>query len=131
MAPLDSGPPSGNSSRTARIRRPAVEEGVPPSPAADLEGQSLPGVPAILGAAPTLGTLLAALRRRWLLALTVALLGGALTAAILGYFIPGVYVAEVRLLLRRPPDYMPGSHEGTFDDYIRSQVLLLRSGRVL
>jgi hypothetical protein len=93
----------------------------------DLSG----GVPPILSAVPTFGVLLAALGRRWLFALVVVLTGGALTAALICFLVPARYTGEVRIQIRRAPDYMPGSGDNsTMDDYIRSQAQFLRSARV-
>src|SRR5687768_15071440 len=129
MAPLDSSKSSVRPPRTGRTRRPSFEEqGAAPS--RDFEDEGLAGVPPILAATPTMGALFAALGRRWFLALFVTLLGGAMMAATLCYFVPGKYVSEARLLLRRPPEYMSSGNESTFDDYVRSQAMLIKSGRV-
>ncbi|HKB39609.1 MAG TPA: AAA family ATPase [Gemmataceae bacterium] len=125
MSPLDSSK-SASHSRPTRAAAPSTEERPP-------EADEAPGgIPAVLTRSPTFGALLAALGRRWLLALCVALLGASLTTAALLYFVPARYVSELRLQLRRPPEYMPGSGDNVaFDDYIRSQALLLRSSRVI
>ncbi len=87
--------------------------------------------PPALTDTPSVGTLLVALKRRWLLALLLPLCGAALTFAAVCFFVPARYVSEYRLQLRRPPDYMPGATDGvTMDDYIRGQVQILRSTKV-
>jgi capsular exopolysaccharide synthesis family protein len=100
--------------------------------AADTSAEIHDGIPPILTAMPTAGALLRALRRRWLLALIVALVGGAAAAFAAYTFIPAPHVASVNLQLHRPPDYMAGAAEGgTLDDFIRSQSLVIRSPRVV
>src|SRR2546428_249791 len=110
MSPLDSSKPV-SPSRASRPVSPSAEDRQP-STAHD-EATLSGGVPPILAAVPTFGSLLAALSRRWLLALSLGLGGGALVGALLWYLVPGRYLAEVRLQLRRPPDYMPSSGDGS------------------
>src|SRR5260370_1136488 len=100
MSALDSNNPA-SSPRAARTPRPQDEERSP-APAPDLDEIGTPGIPPVLTASPTFGALLAALRRRWLLAICVTLLGGTLTEAALLYFVPAGYVSEVRLRARTP-----------------------------
>src|SRR5687768_12113858 len=107
MSPLDPSKPASKP-RATRTPRPLAEPR-PPAPAP--ETSEAAGIPPVLTAAPTVGALLAALRRRWLLAVCVALLGGILAAAALMVLVPGRYISEVRLQLRRSPDYMPGGND--------------------
>ena len=88
-------------------------------------------VPPLLTAAPSPGGLWYALGRRWLLALTLALLGAGLLGAALWQLVPAPYSSQLKLHLQKPPSYMPGADGVTLDDYLRSQAVLLRSPRLL
>ncbi|MCS7046047.1 MAG: Wzz/FepE/Etk N-terminal domain-containing protein, partial [Gemmataceae bacterium] len=69
---------------------------VPPAfPRPSVSSAEPPG----LAAGPTFASLLHALRRRWLLATTVALVGGMLTAVAVFIVMPPKYSAEARLLV--------------------------------
>lgn len=123
MAPLESSKPTS-------APRPRASERVSSQSPLD-EFDSGAGVPPVLSAAPSFGALLSALGRRWLLALLVVVLGGAATAALLMWLVPARYIGEVKVAIRKPPDYMPGSNDSTFDDYVRSQTQTIRSSRVV
>jgi capsular exopolysaccharide synthesis family protein len=129
MSPLDSSKPLSPS----RASRPARSSPPERAPHSLTDSDDLPsGIPPILSAVPTFGALLAALGRRWLLALVVVLTGGALTAALICFLVPARYTGEMRIQIRRPPDYMPGSADNsTMDDYLRSQAQFIRSARVI
>src|SRR5262245_47557798 len=88
-------------------------------------------VPPVLTALPSMGALWQALCRRWLVALGLALTGAAVVGYVLWQLIPAPYVSELRLQLRRPPAYMPGSADSGYDDFMRGQAALFKSSRVL
>src|SRR5262245_46287766 len=88
-------------------------------------------VPPVLTALPSMGALWQALCRRWLLALGLALAGAAVVGYVLWQLLPAPYVSELRLQLRRPPAYMPGSADNSYEDFMRSQAALFKSSRVL
>jgi len=88
-------------------------------------------IPPVLTALPNMGALWQALCRRWLLALGLALAGAAVVGFALWQLIPAPYVSELRLQVRRPPAYMPGSADNSYEDFMRSQAALFKSSRVL
>jgi capsular exopolysaccharide synthesis family protein len=90
-----------------------------------------PAVPPILTASATPGSLFAALGRRWLLALSLGLLGAGLAGAALWQLVPAPFTAQLQLELKKPPTYMPGTEGLTNDDYLRTQAALIRSPQVL
>lgn len=102
MLPLE---PNNKPQTLAQPLAPAAESSHPtlllgpPTPAADAAPAGPPG----LAAPPTLGTLLSALRRRWLLALGVAVVGTAATVALLCFLVPARYVTEARVKLTLNP----------------------------
>ena len=98
---------------------------------ADATVVAVSAVPSVLTAAPTPGGLFSALGRRWLLALSLGLLGAAGVGAALWQLVPAPYTSQLKLNLQKPPVYMPGTDALTFDDYLRSQAVLIRSPQVL
>src|SRR5688572_9547651 len=104
MAPLDPNAPV--SDRPARPARPTAQQHpASPAPASAEEAEFFGGVPPVLNAVPSPAALLGALRKRWLLALFLALAGGAATVALIVSLVPAQYATEVRVQFRRPPDY--------------------------
>jgi polysaccharide biosynthesis transport protein len=128
MSPVD---PSNPVVPSRAPRLPGSGEPSPvPSPGhPDAFGPAL--VPPVLTALPSLGALWQALCRRWLLALGLALAGAAVVGYVLWQLIPAPYVSELRLQLRRPPAYMPGSADSGYDDFMRGQAALFKTSRVL
>ena len=128
MAPLD---PNNPVTPPRSHRPPSLETtGERPPTAADLNlGRA--SVPPVLTALPSAGGLWRALGRRWLLALFLGLLGAGLAGAALWFLLPAPFVSELRLTIRRAPSYLPGSDNGTYDDFMRSQASLLKSQRLI
>src|SRR5262245_27051712 len=119
MSPLDPKNP------VAPARKPRAAE-APPSPVPPTPPASDPvpyGVPPVLTEGPNVGALVRALGRRWLRALVVGVGGAALFAFAMMQAFPAPYTAETRLVLRRPPNYMPDSGDNGvgFEEYMRNQ----------
>jgi hypothetical protein len=100
---------------------------VAPSQAIETRPAALP--PA-LSAPPSLGTLLHALRRCWVRALCLGLLGGLLAGGIAWVVVPGKYVAQAVLRL---PSRPRAAWEGEIDfaSYARAQVAQVKSYPVI
>jgi len=99
-------------------------------PLATADGSAGPG----LHGAPTLGALLLALRRRWLLASAVALGGAALTAAAVWLILPPQYTASARLRVasRTPGRVLTRNDDETdFTVFKQNQVAAVTSSPVL
>ena len=94
---------------------------------ADPAGSALPPG---LSAAPTMGTMSQALRRRWPVMLGVGVFGAALAAVLVWYLVPGKYITATTLEMERPPR---GTYEGEFDliAFKRTQAALFKSAPVL
>src|SRR5262245_25641500 len=107
---MDNGNGASNSSKssnvpsaldTTMVRLPVPYTAPPPAPmppVAPQAAQASSGPPG-LAAAPTMGALMHALRRRWLSAATLGVLGAALTAAAVFFVMPPKYLAEARLIV--------------------------------
>src|SRR5437762_7123889 len=93
--------PSSLEMTLARVPTTALTNGVP-VPA--LPPPAPPTAPPGLAAAPSMGDVLAALRRRWLLALTSATLAASLAVAAVFFIMPPKYLAEGRLLVASKTD---------------------------
>jgi capsular exopolysaccharide synthesis family protein len=87
-----------------------------------------PAAPAGLSSAPTVGTMLQALRRRWVILLGGGVLGALLVGALVWNLVPGMYTTQVILEFERPLRM-----EGEWDavSFKRTQATLLRSDPVL
>jgi capsular exopolysaccharide synthesis family protein len=98
---------------------------------ADPEAQLTAGPPPGLSSAPTLGTLVHAFRRRWTMAVPVAL-GGALAACAIAWVVmPAEYTSIIVFrILSRPPQ---GSleNEENFTNVQKAQVAFMKSHDVL
>jgi capsular exopolysaccharide synthesis family protein len=97
--------------------------------AVELAGPPVP--PAVLSAAPSLSTIGHAFRRKWPVAVPVALLGAFVAAVVACLLVPGQYTSVVVFrVLTRPPQ---GSLEGeeNFVNVQKAQVALLKSHEVL
>jgi capsular exopolysaccharide synthesis family protein len=103
--------------------------GMFPLPAAD-PGASAPG----LNAAPTMSALLQALRRRWLLATLVSVLGAAMAVAVVFLFVTPPYTASARLLIAARTDggiLVRNEDQGDFNLYKANQAAMITSPVVL
>lgn len=130
MSPIDSTNPANPARATRPAPAPAVDRTA--AVAYDTLGTTMAGPPPALTSSPSFGALLTAMKRRWALALSVALLGAGATFALLVFLFPPRYVCETRVQISRPPDYMAGGADGsTADDYVRTIAQKFRSGRVL
>jgi capsular exopolysaccharide synthesis family protein len=90
-----------------------------------------PVPPAVLSAAPSLSTLMHAFRRKWTIAIPVAVVGALLAAAIAWLIVPGQYTSVIVFrILTRPPQ---GSLEGeeNFLNVQKAQVALMKSHDVV
>src|SRR5262249_20570007 len=120
--------PALNGSPEPPTTRALVPLGAPPRPVAPLPP------PAALSAAPNLVGLLLALRRRWLLALSLALLCGAVAAVAVWFLRPVTFTARTLLHIKsyEEPLIFP-IQEGRpdFSNYQRVQVALVKSRLVL
>jgi capsular polysaccharide biosynthesis protein len=90
-----------------------------------------PPPPAALTAAPSLSTLMHSFRRRWKIAVPVALLGAALAAAGTWMLVPGQFTSSILFrILSRPSQ---GSLEGeeNFANVQKAQVSLMKSHEIL
>ncbi|MCI0379611.1 MAG: polysaccharide biosynthesis tyrosine autokinase [Gemmataceae bacterium] len=90
--------------------------------------------PSVLTSPPTPWALLVALKRRWLLALTLGLLGAAIGAAVAWYMLPVSWRARTLLHIAsiRPVLIFENAEARTdFANYQRSQLALVRSRLVL
>ncbi len=128
MSPLD----PGNPVTPPRPARPASSPRVEHAPAAELAVVAAGPVPPVLTAMPSAGALWSAFGRRWPLALSLALIAGGLVGFGIWQLVPAPFVSELYLQLDRAPTYMSsnGATQGTYDDYLRSQATLFKSGRV-
>jgi hypothetical protein len=102
---------------------------------AHASGEATNGLPPGLSAAPNFTTLVNALRRRWLLAVSLSLLAAALTVTAVLFLVPAQYVAHVRFrIAMRNPDVVHefGGEDGNeFLVYKNSQAALACSPLVL
>jgi len=90
--------------------------------------------PAVLTTAPNLVGLLLALRRRWMLALLLGLVGSALAAGVTWFVQKTTFTARTLLHVSSSPyQILNDSHgnQGDFNNYQRTQVALVRSRLVL
>ncbi len=99
-------------------------------PAAWTGAEAPAGLPPGLSAGPGVGTMVHAVRRRWLLMLTVGLLSAGLVGAATWFLVPRKYTAESLLEFDRPPR---GSYDGEFDiaSFKRNQAAVIKSYPVL
>src|SRR5947209_10208387 len=89
------------------------------------------GPPPGLSAPPSASTLLLAFRRRWRLALLVALLGAGLAAVAAWAAFPGQYVSAIVFRVSsRPPRGFP-EEESPLAQFQQAQVALLKSDALL
>ena len=88
-----------------------------------------------LSSSPNVASLLKALRRRWLLAITLGILLGLVTAAGVGGFLPaGKYTAYIKLHMPMNPEGVLFAHPEAgfqFDNFQRTQFALLKDRLVL
>src|SRR5262249_12423516 len=90
--------------------------------------------PAALSATPNLPGLLLALRRRWLLALTLGLLLSPAVAFVVWTLRPITFTARPRLHVKSSPEwilYKTPDGQGDFSNYQRAQTALVKSPLVL
>ena len=87
--------------------------------------------PAALSAAPSLGTLLHALRKSWRLAIPVALLGAFVAAALTWFLIPAQYTTGTIFRIQTRPSGSSLEDDVTFSAVQKAQVALLKSHEVL
>jgi capsular exopolysaccharide synthesis family protein len=123
MAPPDPGFASPNADADQATLAPDS-----PGPGA---GDAPPAAPAALSAPPSLATLLHAFRRRWKVAIPVALLGAALAVAAVWFLVPGEYASVIVFrILSRPPQ---GSleNEDNFANVQKAHVAMMKGYEVL
>ena len=104
-----------------------------PAPAAPAGPRKTNTPPPGLAASPDMFALLGALRRRWLLVLSLGLtLAGTVTAAI-WYFVPARYTAYayVRAMLRPDTPWDKGEGSRDFLTYLKTQAARIKSQKVL
>jgi capsular exopolysaccharide synthesis family protein len=97
---------------------------------------ALPGdpAPAALSSSPDIGSLLRGLRRRWLLAVTLSLILGALAAGAAWFLLTPKFTAFAQVRIASyVPKLTPGkeNEQSAFGVYIRSQAALIRSRPVV
>src|SRR5436305_13069782 len=129
MVPPENSPPPANPPDPAPAAGPARTPGLPgPSATAGKAAHGLPQ-PAILSASPNALSLLKALRRRWLLALSVGIVLGATAAAATWHFLPPTK-HSARTLLRIPPErrFLLNTAEPVIDlgGHQKNQLALLK-----
>ncbi len=101
---------------TTMVRTPALYAPSPaPMPPIAAQAAQAPSAPPGLASAPTMGALLHALRRRWLSAAMLAVIGAFLTAAAVFAVMPPKYIPEARLLVNSRESISIGAdhREGT------------------
>jgi polysaccharide biosynthesis transport protein len=87
--------------------------------------------PAALSAAPTLGTLMHALRKSWRLAVPVALVGAVVAAALTWLLVPAQYTTSSAFRIQARPAGGSLEDESNFGGIQKSQVAILKSYDVL
>jgi capsular exopolysaccharide synthesis family protein len=94
-----------------------------------MAGPSLP--PAALSAAPSLSAIMHAFRRKWTIAIPVALVGALLAMAVTWLLVPGQYTSVIvfRILSRPPQGSLDG--EEVFANVQKAQVALMKSHDIL
>jgi succinoglycan biosynthesis transport protein ExoP len=108
------------------------EHAQPHAGRADSEPMSAPPLPpAMLSAAPSLTAILHAMRRKWTIAVPIALVGGLLAAAGAWLLVPGQFNSAIvfRILTRPPQGSLDG--EENFLNVQKAQVALMKSHDVL
>jgi polysaccharide biosynthesis transport protein len=109
-----------------------------PSPEAQtlvVSGKHLPASPAFKSSAPNALALLKALRKRWLLAVTLGSLVGAAAATVVWFFLPpGKHMAYAKLYMPKKPEGVLFNHPedvGEFTAFQQTQVALMKGRMVL
>jgi len=90
-----------------------------------------PAAPTALSAAPSMGTLLQAVRRRWLMMVALGLLGAAFAVGVVWFLLPGQYTTHALLHVSSRPTRGGYESEADFINFQRSQAALLKSYKVL
>jgi len=90
-----------------------------------------PATPAALSAAPTLGTLMHALRKSWKIAVPASVGGAVVAAALTWLLVPAQYTTEAIFRIQARPAQSSLEDESNFASIQKSQVAILKSYEVL
>ncbi|HVS38130.1 MAG TPA: polysaccharide biosynthesis tyrosine autokinase [Gemmataceae bacterium] len=137
MAPQDAGRPEPTSNPPSPRPNPKPVAGRvrPPAAARAAAAATAPAVPPALNGAPDFGSLLKALRRRWLTAAVLSLLLGAAAAGAAWYFMAPEYTSVAMLkVLSNPTGFVWSASPESMaaqSSYLRTQGGALKSRRVI